>query len=347
VSEAVNKKTDSGEVTASPEYPFLGFKNGEGKDAVILPLVLNMECTATQGEMNGNVAATLERGYAPFAKLLDTKEGTVSLCGAGPSLLSNLDKLKGDVFAVNSAIGVLMKAGIVPKWAMIWDCAEICEQFAIPHPDVTYLIASRCHPKVFERLKGCKVIVWHADGDHNILAFLEEKNVAEPLVKGGTTGVTRGIYVAYALGYRDFHIFGADSCYVNGESHAAGSLVYEHVLKIIVNGRWFDSTAQWAAQIEEMKVIYPMFKHTALRAEMTAYDDGLFAWVLGIMKQDEEKSLANALATIELQLKAKGAPMPGVPGILPTGTIAEIAEQHPELAAPIMKTLQPLEGVAP
>ena len=339
-----NKKEDSG-VTA-PEYPFLGFRHGEGPNSVVLPLVLNMECTATQEEMNGNVAATIARGYVPFTEVIDrVANGRISLCGAGPSLLANLDKVTGDVFAVNSAIRVCLEHGIVPRWAMIWDCAEICEQFAIPHPDVTYLIGSRCHPKVFERLKDCRVVVWHADGDHNILAYLEEKRINEPLVKGGTTGVTRGIYVAYALGYRDFHIFGADSCYVNGESHAAGSLVHEHVLKIMVNGRWFDSTAQWAAQIEEIKIMYPMFKHTALRAEMTAYDDGLFAWVLGIMKQDEEKALANALASIELQIKAKGQPMPGVPGVLPSGTIAEIAKQHPELAAPIMKTLQPLEGV--
>ena len=342
-----SKKTDSGAVTASPEYPFLGFKHGEGKESVILPLVLNMECTATKGEMNENVGLTPDRGYTSFIEALDTASGSVSLCGAGPSLLANLDKLKGDVFAVNSAIGILLSRGIVPRFAMIWDCAEICTQFAIPHPEVTYLVASRCHPNVFERLKDCRVIVWHADGDMNIRELLESKNVMEPLVKGGTTGVTRGIYVAYALGYRDFHIFGADSCYVNGESHAAGSLVHEHHLQIMVNKRWFDSTAQWAAQIEELKVIYPMFKHTALRAEMTAYDDGMFAWVLSILKADEEKALRNALAIVEMAEKQKGVAAPGVPGKLDEGTIRAIAQAHPELAAPIMKTLQPLEaGVA-
>lgn len=342
---AGENKAETGGAKASPDYPFLGFQNGEGADATILPLVLNMECTATQTEMNDNVAATLERGYVPLQEVFDSAPGgKLSLCGAGPSLNSTLDKLTGDVFAVNSAIGVLLKKGIVPRWAMIWDCAELCVQFAIPHPDVTYLVASRCHPTVFERLKDCKVVVWHADGDMNIMDLLESQGVKDPLVKGGTTGITRGLYVAYTLGYRDFHVFGADSCYVDGESHVAGSLVHEHHLKVMVNGRWFDSTAQWAAQIEELKIIYPMFKHTYLAADMTAYDDGMFSWVLGIMKQDEAKALRNAMALIELGQKQKGIAAPGVPGALPDGAIEQLAEQYPEQMAPVMKTLQPLEA---
>lgn len=317
---------------------------GDGK-VVILPLVLNMECTATEGEMNGNVAATLERGYTSLVPYLGTTGGSVSICGAGPSLGERIADLKGDVFAINSAIGYLLERGIVPRWAMIWDCAELCEQFAVPHQDVTYLIGSRCHPKVFERLRDCKVVVWHACGDHNIKEFLESKNISEPLVNGGTTGVTRGIYLAYALGYRDFHIFGADSCYKNGKTHVNGSLVHEQHLQILVGGRWYESTPQWAAQIEEMKVMYPMFKHTVLAAEMTAYDDGMFGWVMSLMKSDEKKALENALFTMEQQVKAQGQAAPGIPGVLPPGTIKRIHEQAPHLVEGAMKTLQPLEGV--
>jgi hypothetical protein len=303
-----------------------------------------MECTATETEMNGNVAATLVRGYTPLTDYIDTASGTVSVCGAGPSLAEHVGDLKGEIFAVNSAIGFLLDRGIVPKWAMIWDCAELCEKFAVPHPDITYLIGSRCHPKVFERLEGCKVVVWHAAGDHNILQFLEEKGIREPLVNGGTTGITRGIYVAYALGYRDFHLFGADSSYKEGKSHVNGSLVYEHVLPVMVNGRWFDSTAQWAAQIEEMKVMYPMFKHTALRADMTCYGENLLSYVMDLMKLDEQAALANAYATMQKQQEKNGEAAPGVPGVLPPGTIKSIHEVAPHLVEGAMKTLQPLEG---
>ena len=311
---------------------------------MVMPLILHMECTATEGEMNGNVVETIKRGYKPLAQIIGTASGSVSLCGAGPSLGERIADLKGDVFAVNSAIGYLLEHGVAPKWAMIWDCAELCEQFAVPHPDVTYLIGSRCHPKVFERLRDCKVIVWHAAGDHNIKEFLAEKKVEEPMINGGTTGVTRGIYLAYALGYRDFHIFGADSSYKNGASHVAGSLVHEQHMHVRVGGKWFETTPQWAAQIEEIKLMYPMFKHSPLAADMTAYDDGMFGWVMGIMKKDEEQALINAIHTMKLREEKNGEAVPGSPGTLPPGTIKALHEQAPHLAAGAMKSLQPLEG---
>lgn len=305
-----------------------------------------MECTATEKEMNGNVAATLERGYESIVSHLSKElNRPVALCGAGPSLKERWAEVgKYDVFAVNSAHKFLLEKGVVPKYTMIWDCAELCEQFAVPHPDTTFLIASRCHPKVFERLKDCRVIVWHACGDHNILDFMEERGVMEPLINGGTTGITRGIYVAFALGYREFHLYGADSSYKDEESHVAGSLVYEHRMRVMVNGgaKWFDSTPQWAAQIEEMKIMVPMFKQNA-GTEMYTYDDGMMGYVMGIMRAYPENALSNALKMIEVQQAQKGAPAPGSPGVLPEGTIKKIHEVAPHLVEGAMKTLTPLQ----
>jgi hypothetical protein len=226
---------------------------------------------------------------------------------------------------------------------MIWDCAPICAEFAVPHADTTFLIGSRCHPTVFERLRDCRVIVWHACGDHNILAYMEERGVMEPLINGGTTGVTRGIYVAYALGYRDFHLFGADSSFKDGESHVAGSLVHEHHFHVMVNGgaRWFDTTPQWAAQVEEMKIMVPMFRERG-EARMKTYDDGMLGYVMSIMEAHPENALANALHMMEAQAAAKGAPAPGSPGVLPAGAIAAAAANGNAQAQEAMRTLKPL-----
>lgn len=321
-----------------------GWINGEGQ--MILPVVLNMECTATEVEMNENVSATLKRGYESIVPYLSKElDRPVALCGSGPSLREHIEEVKKfDVFAVNSAHKFLLENGVVPKYTMIWDCDRICAQFAVPHPDTTFLIASRCHPEVFERLKGCKVVVWHACGDHNILDFMEKNGVTEPLINGGTTGITRGIYVAFAIGYREFHLFGGDSSYKDDQSHVAGSLVHEQRMRVMVNGgaKWFDSTPQWAAQIEEMKIMVPMFKQNA-GTEMYAYDDGMMGYVMSIMRAYPENALANAMRMIEVQKEQKGAPAPGSPGVLPEGTIRKIHESAPHLAEGAMKTLQPLE----
>lgn len=303
-----------------PGLPMLGFGHGEGKEKTILPLVLEMSCTATAGEVEANLEATLRRGYVPLLHYLDAFKGTVSLCGSGPSLEATLGELQGDVFAVNGSHRFLLERGIVPKVCMFWDAAEIIAEFAIPHQDVTYFVASRCHPKVFERLEDCKVVVWHAGGDHDIDEFLFSRKINEPMLMGGTTGVTRGIYLAFALGWRDMHIFGADSCYVEGKTHVNGaSVVPEGLVDILVGGRWFKSTCQWASQIEEMKLIYPMLTQKEVGVSLTAHDEGMFAWVVDIMRRHPEKALDDAKKLSEYMQKKKGKAAPSAPGVVDAG----------------------------
>lgn len=244
----------------------------------LMPLHLVMESCATEQEMNANVTATLARGYEPLNGHMDKYKGDLSICGAAPSLRQSYRELKGDVMACNSAIGFLLGVGVVPRWAMIWDASPLCENFAVPHPDVTYLIGARCHESVFKRLKDCKVIVWHAGGDHNIATYMEEHAIVEPMVNGGSAAVTRGLYLAFALGYRKFHVHGADSSYSDdGMTHVKGSLVPEKDMRVWVNHRWFRTTPEWCAQVEEYKALYPYF--LAIGAEMDVYGDGMLQHV--------------------------------------------------------------------
>ncbi len=175
--------------------------------------------------------------------------------------------MSGDICAINSAIGFLLDHGVVPRWAMLWDAAEIVAQFAVPHPDVTYLVASRCHAAVFERLKGCKVVVWHAGGDHDIMEVMRRPDVVakqpreEPLVNGGSAGITRGIFLMVALGYKHIDLHGADSSYSGNATHVRGSLVPEKDLMISIGNEppmWFRTTPEWMAQVEEYKAIFGM-----------------------------------------------------------------------------------------
>ena len=303
------------------EVPVLGMRpdgSGASADPVaapLLPLKLYITGCATEQEMNANVTATIERGYVRFNESLDSRLGErVHICGSGPSLRETWKEIPaGDhILAINSAIGYLIEQGRPPTWGMIWDAADICEKFAVPHPDVTYLIGARCHPKVFERLAGCKVIVWHAGGDHNIHKYLSERNIQEPLVNGGTAGVTRSLYLGYAIGYRDFYLHGADSSYsAEGDTHIRGSLVPEKDMQIFVGGRWFRTTPEWCAQVEEIKLIYPIFRMPSMQANISCYGDGMFQHVVKIMKSDEKTALEVARATLEQQMNhARQAPQP-------------------------------------
>ena len=266
----------------------------------IIPLKLHMTSCATKEEMNANVKASVERGYTRLNEYLDTQSGRVHLCGSAPSLRDSWSKIPPgeDVMAINSAIGFMIDQGLPPRWGMIWDASHLCEKFAVPHADTTYLIGARCHPSVFERLIGCRVIVWHAGGDHNIKEYLGSLGINEPMVNGGTAGITRGLYLAYALGYRDFHLHGADSCYQGDETHVRGSVVPEKDIRVFHGGRWFRTTPEMCAQIEEIKMIYPSFRNT-MGADITCYGDGMLQHSVALMKSDEAGALANARLAYE------------------------------------------------
>lgn len=262
------------------------FKATPEKPLPLLPLALDMQACATVEERNHNLDATLARGYVPFMTVYDKYRGAASLVGSGPSLHDTYKELKGDICAINQSIGWLLNKGIVPKWAMIWDADEVCEKFAVPHPEVTYLIASRVHPKVFERLKDCKVVVWHAAGDHKIEEYLDEKGIMEPMVVGGSAGITRGVYLLDALGYRDLHIFGADSSYHEDKTHVVKSLVPEKDILISVGNNpphWFRTTPEWCAQVNEWRVIYTMFTHMD-HSKLTVYGDGMLPYMHKVLE---------------------------------------------------------------
>lgn len=254
-----------------------------------IPLRLSMEGCATAEEMNANVQATLNRGYERLAGYLDSFSGTVSIVGAAPSIRETYKELRGDVMSCNSALGFLLEMGVVPRFQMLWDAHPLVSKFAIPHPDITYLVASRCHPSVFERLKDCKVLVWFAGGDHNIAHFLVKEGLGdEILVQGGSAAVTRSLYLAYAMGYRDFHVFGADSSYSDdGETHINGSVVPEKDIRIWVGNkvgeaRCFRTTPEWCAQIEEFKMIYQHF-HNVCGAKIEVYGEGMLPHVARVL----------------------------------------------------------------
>ena len=247
-------------------------------------LGLAIEGCATESEMNSNFFATLHRGYTPINSYIGKEKGSCSIVGAGPTIEETYKELKGDVIAINSAISFLLDKHIVPKYAMIWDASPICENFAIPHPDITYLIASRCHPLVFDALKNCKVVVWHAAGDNNIVELMNRPEVIskqpceEPLINGGTAGVTRTMLLSTVLGYTDLHIFGGDSSYSGDKTHIKGSLVPEKDTLVSLGDNppiFFRTTPEWCAQVNEYRVFYGIFICCEPKVSLSVYGDSM------------------------------------------------------------------------
>lgn len=252
----------------------MAFKPPEG--AFWVPLKINSEPVALAEDFTRNIEATLERGYTRFNELVRT-EKSISVCGFAPSLKVTWKQLKGDVMACNRAHDFLLKQGVIPRWCLLMDPLEVVAQMVTPHPDVTYLVASRCHQAVFDKLKGFRVVVWHAAGDTPILPILEERGVNEPLVNGGTATVTRAMVMAVSMGYREINLFGCDSSFDGEHTHLEKSLVNEEEIHVMSAGRLFRTTAWMALQVEDIHILCPDIVNMGIK--FAFYGDGLMQHV--------------------------------------------------------------------
>lgn len=280
----------------------------------IQPLVLQGVNNTSDDVIAGNLAATFARGYTAMQEVKDY-QGPVSVVGAGPSLSWTYTDLVGDVIACNSAHDFLIGKGVIPKYAMVWDAHPVMERILTPHKDVTYLIASRCHPSVFEKLKDYKVLVWHALGGDGIEQYLIDRNRLEPMVAGGSASAMRGVYLAGALGYtKEMHLFGIDSCYSEGKTHVNESIVAQNKIQLRVCGKWFTVAPWMAMQAGDAKVIFPDLQKMGVR--LVVHGRGLLPYCstfLGVETPDVkinwyEKLRREVHAVILLFLQIRNSP---------------------------------------
>ena len=256
------------------------FERGKewGAEAPLFPLVMNYEVCETKDNIERNIRQTLASDYKSFGSLLAIPhEKEISIVGFGPSLKRTWKQLDGEIIACNGAHDWLIEKGVIPKFALFFDASPVITSFVHPHPDVTYLIGSRCHRDVFKVLEGHNVYVWHLGGDEEIAELLYEYRRMEPIMGGGTACVTRAMVVATTMGYMKLKLFGADSSYEDEFTHVKKSIVPEKHLTVWCNRKEFKATSWLAAQVEDFKLLAPLMRDQGVKFEI--YGDGLLPYV--------------------------------------------------------------------
>lgn len=246
-----------------------------------LPLTAKGCLANTVDDISRNIEHALTLDYIPFFDLHGTKSGAVAIVGSGPSLKTNwheLKNFKGDIIACNAACQFLLEKGITPQYMFCFDADPlVLEFFTNPHKDVTYLMASRCVPKAFEMINGCRLVLWHAAGDDRILEILEKHQRNEPIVAGGSAAVTRAMILAMPIGYKDIHIYGGDSSFASGDTHIRQSTTVEKRMAIRCNGRVFECAPWMTLQVEDLKKLVPLIKF--VKARLFFHGDGMLQHV--------------------------------------------------------------------
>jgi hypothetical protein len=151
------------------------------------------------------------------------------LVGSGPSLAQTEQELVAllregaKLVTVNAGYHWCLQHNLRPSAQIVIDARAANARFLEPDlPGCIYMLASQCHPTLWEAVEG-RTNVW-------IFHALNEGNTAKDLldefylgkwdgVAGGTTVATRALVVLRMCGYLRFDLFGIDSCVMEGVDH--------------------------------------------------------------------------------------------------------------------------------
>lgn len=181
-------------------------------------LFIKLNMFETEDKRLENIQSAI-RLNLPELKLEHGRLGRCLIVGGGPSLKQEVKKIKkmqskgGMVISVNGSHDYLLDHGIRSQAFVMADSRQFNARFVNRAKlDTAYYIAADCHPDVFEALKEHDLRVWFP---------LNYEHLANTrfCIGGGSTVGLRAINIGYAIGYRDFHLFGFDGC-MRGGSHA-------------------------------------------------------------------------------------------------------------------------------
>ncbi len=191
-----------------------------------------------------NVKSSIRRQLPQFIPQRE-RPGEIAIVGGGWSLDDTFDELRSlcwekgaPILAVNGAGRWLLERNLRAGAQMVLDARPQNAEFIVDIPGCKYMIASTCHPDVFEACKGKETYIFHpvSTGTDEEKAVLNGfYNGRWTHVIGGSTAGLRAITLARMTGYRFIHLFGIDSCFSpEGRNHA-----YEQAWNIEGSGRMY------------------------------------------------------------------------------------------------------------
>lgn len=212
-------------------------------------LQLEMRVNVTDSQLLSNLRNTKKLGLPQVQVMVDNKK-TLAICGSGPSLRNTHGLIPKDaeILALNGAYKYLCQQGRIPEYFAMLDSREVNSNFLeICNPETTFLIASQCHPKIFDCLRNNLVGVFHLNTPTTKSVFEDEDLYVGG---GGTIGIT-AMALAIALGYRSIILYGMDSSYEGDVRHVQHQPQNdkEEVVEVWVQDRKYFTSMAMADQV--------------------------------------------------------------------------------------------------
>lgn len=168
------------------------------------------------------IKLAIARTAGRIAPSYDLRTAPIAVVCFGPSLADTWERAREFPYIItcSGAHRFLVERGVIPTWHVEVDPrAHKVALIGPPQPSVEYLIASTCHPAVFDHLDGFNVKLWHVfDNAEDGLRTLPP---GEWALTGGCSVGLRTITIARFFGFTDQHIFGMDGSEGATGKHAA------------------------------------------------------------------------------------------------------------------------------
>ena len=251
---------------------------GVGSENEPTPFNFALVPAHTPEQLLDNVRHAMTLGLSEV-KPCAAHDGILSVAGGGPSLEDTYKELTGCIAAVNGTLGYLEAKGVQANICGVCDPSEHMAERVEAIPDVTYFIASCCHPALFDKLlkAGCKVYLWHLHPIDGLDGLLNEYYPDGWIqVPGGCTMGTRWLTLGYFLGFRKFHLHGLDSSFRDKSTHAYPDAQDD---KEWITFDGFKTRMNFLAQaVDFVKLIEDSRKPEVEPIEIKMFGDGLLQW---------------------------------------------------------------------
>jgi len=258
----------------------------DGREPIFSKTVLNSEMEQVESHVRTNLARGLPHPPPGQPNDLD-----LCIVAGGKSLSRQIGNIRkrqrrgASVMAMNGTHDFLIKNGIIPDAMVMLDSRAEDRNVAMvanPHNGVSYFIASQCDPRIFDALKDQQTFIWHSQSGIDWAAFFTEAGVEHPVIQGGTTVGMKCFAIAMYLGFRNFHLYGFDSCiWPDGKHHAYKQTLNDQDLgasiPLHIGNREFRCAGWMVRQVEDFKEMVDAWQS---QIRLQVHGDGALAEVI-------------------------------------------------------------------
>ncbi len=221
-------------------------------------------------ERNQQTLHALALGYPRLDQRPIDEHASMSIACYGPSLRDTWQQLTRPILSMSGATKWLVERGIVPDFHCDMDPRANKVYDIDPGIEgVHYLMASICHPYVFEQLKGKPITLWHTYSGvdpqgEDTYGFINRVDPGALVVHGGSTIGLTALHLGGLMGYRHFEVHGMDGSFAGDARHAGihlGNEQFAHFTWQVEGKEYRTSQIMANACAEAINTVknYPLF----------------------------------------------------------------------------------------